>query len=147
LSSDFAGTLEDRTDLQYQSSKLRNDRFEIVGNRPDRIIKANRTLHLPERRGARRFSVDWKATVKGTDSEGIEFDESGELRNLSSSGAYLYLGKQLNVGSRIDVWIKLPLQKENWMRYRAEVVRVEGDRQMAGIGMQFCEVWPRFQSR
>jgi hypothetical protein len=102
---------------------------------------------LPERRGARRFSVDWKATVKGTDSEGIEFDESGELRNLSSSGAYLYLGKQLNVGSRIDVWIKLPLQKENWMRYRAEVVRVEGDRQMAGIGMQFCEVWPRFQSR
>ena len=118
----------------------------MVGNKANKIKRADKKLHLPERRGARRFAVGWKATVKGTDNEGIDFDESGEIRNLSSSGAFLYLGRQLKVGSRIDVWIKLPMQKENWMKYQAEVVRVEGDPQMVGIGMHFCEVWPRFQT-
>ncbi|HET9531366.1 MAG TPA: PilZ domain-containing protein [Blastocatellia bacterium] len=118
----------------------------MVGFKPDKLRKAQERLTLPERRGARRFAVGWNVTIKGTDGKGREFDETGVLQNLSSSGAFLYLTRPLGIGSKVDVRIRLPFQKENWMRYEAEVVRVEGGQLKTGIGMHFCAVWPIFQS-
>lgn len=118
----------------------------MVGFKPDKLRKAQERLDLPERRGARRFTVGWNVIIKGTDGAGREIDESGVLENLSSSGAFLYLARPLSIGSKVDVRIRLPFQKENWMRYEAEVVRVEGGQLMTGVGMHFCAVWPTFKS-
>lgn len=119
----------------------------MAGYKLEKEERAQQGVEVPERRGARRFSVGWSVIVKGTDSAGMDFDETGELKNLSSSGAFLYLPRRLNVGATIDVCIKLPFQKENWMKYQAEVVRVEDSQFRVGIGMRFSAVWPTFQSR
>ena len=78
---------------------------------------------LIERRRAKRFQVDWQIRVEGTGDGGPSFIETGALRNISSSGALLFLRAPLAEGTRLDVYIKLPMQK--WMRYPARVVRIE----------------------
>ena len=80
---------------------------------------------LIERRRAKRFQVDWQIRVEGTGHGGRSFIETGALRNISSSGALLSLRVPLPEGTRLDVYIKLPMQK--WMRYPARVVRIEQD--------------------
>jgi hypothetical protein len=107
-------------------------------------IKAGRKTSNLERRGARRFAVGWDVTVKGTDGTGLSFNEKGALENLSSTGAFLYLGRRLEVGTKLDVWIKTPFKKNNWMKYSAEIVRVEGSEMKAGVAMKFQTARPLF---
>jgi PilZ domain-containing protein len=112
-----------------------------------KLSKEDWRVDVPERRRARRFTIAWKVIVKGTDSAGLAFDEPAELKNLSSGGAFLYLTKSLKIGAKLDVWIKVPFQKENWMRYPAEVVRVEAARSKTGVAMRFDTARPSFIAR
>ncbi|HSB10036.1 MAG TPA: PilZ domain-containing protein [Blastocatellia bacterium] len=98
-----------------------------------------------ERRSAKRFQVDWQVRVEGCVDGGESFVESGVLRNISSNGALVSLPRRLCEGATIDVFIKLPVQKEKWMKYPARVVRVErGVAAVAAVG--FDTTRPDFRS-
>jgi pilus assembly protein TadC len=111
-----------------------------VGN----ITTLNRRASVLERRRARRFTVGWDISVKGTDDAGLSFDEAGVLENLSSTGAFFYLTKPLRIGAKLEVSIKVPFRRENWMKYSAEVVRIESGTRRIGIAMKFNTVRPSF---
>ena len=80
---------------------------------------------LIERRRAKRFQVDWEIKVEGNVDGGERFIEMGVLRNISSSGALLSIPHAPIEGTALDVYIQLPLQGKKWMKYPAQVVRVE----------------------
>lgn len=97
-----------------------------------------------ERRNARRFQLGWDVAVRGTDQSGTSFDETGMLQNLSSFGAMLYLRRAVPVGATVEVRIRVPLRKNNWMKYVAEVVRVKGQSASTVIGVKFGTARPVF---
>ena len=103
--------------------------------------------HYEERRNARRFQVGWNLAVKGTDSSGRGFNEEGILDNLSSLGAFLYLSRPVNLGERLELQIKIPFKRNNWMKYTAEVVRVAHSSRRAGVGLRFDTAVPVFVVR
>jgi PilZ domain len=80
---------------------------------------------LIERRRAKRFQVDWQIRVEITGDRGSARVETGALRNISSSGALLSLTTPLSKGTKLAVYIKLPLEGKKWMKYPARVVRIE----------------------
>lgn len=100
-----------------------------------------------ERRKSRRFKLSWDIMIKGADKEGLEFEEAGELDNLSSGGAFLYLTDSINVGATLDLSIKLPMQRENWMCYPAEIVRIENGPEKIGVAMKFKTARPGFLAK
>jgi hypothetical protein len=112
-----------------------------------KIEAVNRRAGVFEQRGARRFKVGWEAAVKGTDAAGASFGETARLENLSSYGAFLYLKRLVSVGARLELRIRVPFKKESWMRYSAEVVRVEDGAAEVGVAMRFESARPRFDDR
>ena len=99
-----------------------------------------------EHRKARRFKVDWEVTVKGTARSGQRFEIQGRVKNLSSTGAFLSLPKSLTVGAKLEVWIKIPFKKSNWMKYSSEVVRVERGLPSPGVAIKFDSLRPTFET-
>lgn len=97
-----------------------------------------------ERRKARRFQVGWDVAIRGTDRAGRSFDEAGMIDNLSSAGALLYLPRQVRIGTRLELRIKVPFKKNNWMKYAAEVVRVKKGTEKIGIAVKFDTARPVF---
>lgn len=102
---------------------------------------------MRERRLSVRHNFKWQATIEGSDQNGVRFDEEGMIENLSATGAFLYLNRPVEVGDRLDLAIRLPFKKENWMTYSAEVVRLEPAANGLGIGIRFDAVKPVFVSR
>jgi hypothetical protein len=102
------------------------------------------TARQEERRKARRFNTTWEAMIQGTDPSGRSFKETGSLENLSSTGAFLFLARKFEVGERVDIMIKIPFKRENWMKYSAEIVRVETEAPRIGVGMRFDTSRPAF---
>jgi hypothetical protein len=124
-----------------------NSRLRIVaeGTQPATISDMERENDkVLERRRARRFQVEWDVVVRGKDLVGDPFDDAGSLVNLSSRGALVFLRRNLGLGSKVDLEIKLPFDGERSMRYSAEIVRVEASSPNAGIAMRFGRVRPRF---
>lgn len=108
--------------------------------------QSGRVIQMPEtaeRRSSRRFDVRWDAAVKGADGAGT-FDEQGSLANISSTGAYLSLTKPPSVGAQMELWIRLPMAKDNWMKYPSEVVRIDGQPPRVGVAVRFRAVRPSF---
>ena len=103
--------------------------------------KSNR---MEERRSGHRFDVGWDLAVKGTDPRGRDFDEAGRLGNLSSGGAYFYFQRQLKAGAKIELRIKVPFKNNNWMKYAAEVVRLEQSDEGDGVAVKFNTPRPVF---
>ena len=65
-----------------------------------------RALNIPfrlERRTKVRVSVPFRAAVQGTDGEGVHFEVSTTLDNLSPGGLYLKLDREVRTGSRLLV--------------------------------------------
>jgi len=91
--------------------------------------------------------VNWDARVRGTDTSGLTFDETTSVANLSSTGAFLPLATEVENGMRIEVSIRVPLKKRNWMNYSGEVVRVEAGRSHAGIAIRFDTPKPVFSNK
>ncbi|HXF41538.1 MAG TPA: PilZ domain-containing protein [Blastocatellia bacterium] len=103
--------------------------------------KSNRT---EERRRGRRLEVDWELEVRGKSQGGRDFDEAGRLENLSSGGGYFYFQKRLNPGAKIELRIKVPFKNNNWMKYAAQVVRLEQSDEGVGIAVKFNTPRPVF---
>lgn len=78
-----------------------------------------------ERRRAKRFQVDWQIKIEIRVDSGERFVEMGVLRNISSSGALLSIANPPSEGTALDVYIQLPLEGKKWMKYPAQVIRVE----------------------
>ncbi len=97
-----------------------------------------------ERRRAKRFQVDWQIRVEVPGGSGSTLVETGTLRNISSNGALLSLAKPLTEGTRLDVYIKLPLQGKKWMKYPARVVRIEPGDAAIAAAIKFDSVRPNF---
>ncbi|MEK6324677.1 MAG: PilZ domain-containing protein [Acidobacteriota bacterium] len=98
-----------------------------------------------ERRRAKRFQVDWQIRVEGTDDGKDTFVEAGVLRNISSSGALLSLAKPLSAGTKLDIYVMLPLQGKKWMKYPARVVRVESGIAAVAAAVKFDSTRPDFR--
>ena len=81
-----------------------------------------------ERREGQRFRADWPVKVES--AEGRDFSEDGVLSNISSNGALILTPNPLETGTRLNISIKLPVQKTRWMTYSARVLRLEE----AGLG-------------
>lgn len=103
-----------------------------------------KTNHVEERRNARRFQVSWDVNVRGTDQTGSCFDEVATLENLSSLGAFLHLPGRANLGDRLELQIKLPFKRNDWMTYAAEVVRLEQASSKDGVALKFDTAAPVF---
>jgi hypothetical protein len=103
--------------------------------------------HDEERRNARRFQVSWDVNVRGTDQTGSGFDEAGTLENLSSLSAFLYLPRRVNLGERLELQIKVPFKRNNWMKHAAEVVRLDQASAKAGVALTFDTAVPVFIAR
>ena len=97
-----------------------------------------------ERRRAKRFQVDWQVRVEAAEDGKDGFIEVGVLRNISSTGALLFLAKPLSTGRKLDIYVMLPLQCKKWMRYPARVVRVERGIAAAGAAVEFDGTRPDF---
>jgi hypothetical protein len=97
-----------------------------------------------ERRRARRFPVNWDIAVSGH-QEGTPFDEATKLENLSSGGAFFFLEKHRRPQPRLELRIKVPFKKNNWMKYQAEVVRLDVSGQATGVGVKFDTPRPIFE--
>lgn len=86
-----------------------------------------------ERRNGKRFAVNWPIKVESGDGK-MTISGEGRLLNISSGGALFDLPGPVQQGMRLDVYIKLPFKKDNWMKYTAEVLRVEaGDPPRAAV--------------
>ena len=92
-----------------------------------------------ERRHGRRFQVDWAIKV-----EGERFNEEGILQNISSGGALVFLSKPPSVGTKLNVHIKLPFKKNNWMKYSALVIRVKEEKASFAAAVKFEGAKPVF---
>jgi PilZ domain len=97
---------------------------------------------LIERRTGKRFAVNWPIKVEGRDGKHV-INGEGHLLNLSSGGALFDLAGPVCKGMRLDVYIKLPFKKDNWMKYTAEVLRIE-DGESPRTAVKFEGPRPRF---
>jgi hypothetical protein len=94
-----------------------------------------------------RYQVDWPFRVKGTDPSGLGILNTGVLSNISSRGAFGYIGRALAVGVRMEISIRLPLREERWIKYSAEIVRVEQAGSRIGVAFKFDTSRPAFYPR
>jgi len=53
----------------------------------------------------------------------------------------------VNLGEKLELRIKLPFNRNNWMTYTAEVVRLEQASARAGVGVRFDTAVPVFVAR
>ena len=97
-----------------------------------------------ERRSAKRFQVAWEVVVSGADATGRDFQESGALENLSSKGALFLIPRSVQPGAQLELQIKVPLIKENWMKYSGQVVRVQKESDGFDVAMSFDTARPLF---
>jgi PilZ domain len=97
-----------------------------------------------DRRASRRFQVGWDVTIRRIDGDGKVINEIGNLYNLSSSGSYISLTRGVKVGDKLEVCIKIPVNRECWIRYSAEVVRLQRNNSGVGIGIKFDKSRPEF---
>ena len=97
-----------------------------------------------DRRNTQRFQVSWEVAVKGTDRTGASFDQVGTLKNLSSLGAFLHLARRMDLGERLELQVSVPFKRNNWVSYRAQVVRVEHTGTRAGVAVKFDTARPVF---
>ena len=102
---------------------------------------------LSERRSLPRYSVDWPVKLTGRCSVGTRYFGEGVLENIAAKGACLYTDKSLRVGERLDVSIKLPLKRDNWLIYSAQVIRVEGGCPQARVAIRFDSSEPTFTDK
>lgn len=100
---------------------------------------------MPERRQWPRYNVDWPLTIRGKDPSGADFIESGLAQNISANGAFGYVGRDLPLGAKLEVSIRVPhTRSENWLSYTAEIVRVESGASGVGLALRFDTSRPAF---
>jgi hypothetical protein len=113
----------------------------------DLMLSTGSEGNLPDRRRMHRYQVDWSFRVKGTDPTGLGILNTGKLRDISPRGAFGYIGRPLAVGMKMEVLIRLPIKEERWLKYSAEIIRVEQLGSQTGVAFKFDTSRPMFHSR
>jgi hypothetical protein len=101
-------------------------------------------MSIIERREAKRFKVGWTIKISAMGRNGQRTEETGILRDLSSTGAYGLFTKRFEVGSSVRVAIRLPLMRKGWISYSARILRIESGAAGSGIAFIFDAVRPSF---
>lgn len=99
---------------------------------------------LIERRRAKRFQADWQIRVEASSAGESAFIETGVLQNISAGGALLSLTNAPPAGAQIDVYIRLPFKGKQWMKYPAQVVRIELGAASVAAAVRFNSPRPDF---
>jgi c-di-GMP-binding flagellar brake protein YcgR len=89
---------------------------------------SSKSLKIP-RRKEWRFDLPLTAAVAGALPRGKKFREEARIRDISSTGAYLYLEANIIIGARLNLVIALPKKategKRVLLKIEGIVVRVE----------------------
>lgn len=99
---------------------------------------------LIQHRRARRFRVAWNVKIEVMDDSGNAIYGTGSLENVSLSGALVYLKRYLQRGTKLSLWINVPF-KRCWVRFSAEVVRLQSVSLRAGVAVRFTTMRPTFE--
>jgi hypothetical protein len=67
-----------------------------------------------ERRTKPRMDCNYTAIVRGQDSSGKKFEESGRVTNLSSSGAFVLVNRYIENGTILSINLALPTGNLEW---------------------------------
>jgi hypothetical protein len=97
-----------------------------------------------DRRGPKRFQVAWPVKVRGIDNDGVTFEETAELLDLSSAAARVRVSRKLEVGSQAEVLIRVPLRAETWMSRLGTVTRMQNSPGKQMYAINFPASRPRF---
>ena len=98
----------------------------------------------PERRSSRRVKVTLPLNVRGTDSNGVEFDDSTDSYNLSRGGASFSTRRPLETGQTLDLSIPRPGETSPF-ETRGKVSRIiETGQHRWEVAVKFTG--PRFQT-
>jgi hypothetical protein len=65
-------------------------------------------VYIPERRLKPRIKCDCPARISGHDENGIKFEEDGRAVNLSRSGVYISLNREIPNGTELSIRLALP---------------------------------------
>ena len=65
-------------------------------------------VYIPERRLKPRIRCDCPARILGRDKNGMKFEEDGRAVNLSRSGVYIYLNREIPNGTDLSIRLALP---------------------------------------
>ena len=99
---------------------------------------------ISSRRQARRFGVTWPVVVRGFDQHGEAFQEFCFLKNLSPKGACLALSRSLAVGATIEMDVRTPLSRKQWLRYFGKVIYIGHSARPQTTGIRFDSARPVF---
>ena len=60
-----------------------------------------------ERRVKPRVSCDYPAIIEGIDVQGQKYEDNGKLANLSASGLYMMVNREIELGTKLSVTVLL----------------------------------------
>ncbi len=88
-----------------------------------------------ERRRKPRINCQYPATVHGQDEKGKKFEESAKLANLSATGLYLWINREVQQGQKIFVIVRLSseLIKEATPRIATNGIVTRTETQPGGV--------------
>ena len=109
-----------------------------------RLVAVNVQLRQKGRRRAQRYALTWEVRIKINAPARDIAELSGTLRDLSSTGAFVYLSRSVQLGRTVLVSIRLPLERETWMNLTGTVIRVMTHTERPGIAIQFNQTRPEF---
>lgn len=112
----------------------------------DRMGTAKMRVRPMERRSARRYALDWAVRITLIRPQTETALLNGTLRDLSSTGAFVYLNVALQPNESVRISIRLPFERETWMTYFATVTRMAQSSKGSGIAVRFHQSRPTFDS-
>ena len=102
----------------------------------------NVQLRQRGRRRAQRYALNWQARI----TVGEIAELSGTVRDLSSTGVFIYVNQTFQLGATVVVSVRLPLPRETWMNLTGTVIRVATHPEKPGVAIQFNQIRPEFVS-
>ena len=57
----------------------------------------------PDRRVKPRVECDYPAVIEGTDTQGNKYEDHAKLANLSASGLYMWVNRNIEPGTKLSV--------------------------------------------
>jgi hypothetical protein len=109
----------------------------------DRISKHS-SPSSADRRKWQRYEVNWPFQIEGVDKYGHAFWADGVLHDISARGSSGYCLDPPEAGTRVVISIKMPVKGENWVRYLAEIVRVNDSQPGRFVAVKFESARPVF---
>ncbi len=67
----------------------------------------NAQVTIVERRRKPRINCQYSATVHGQDAKGKKFEDSAKLANLSATGLFMWINREVQQGQKIFVIVRL----------------------------------------